>query len=54
MEIPGEPRAAQEIAMLWEYLYRRLTGEHRTLLASDSQQVTPNSADPDTVPVSVP
>jgi chromosome partitioning protein len=54
MEIPGEPRAAQEIAMLWEYLYRRLTGEHRTLLASDSQQVAPNGADPDTVPVTVP
>jgi len=35
MEIPGEPRAATEIAMLWEYLHRRLTGEHRTLLASD-------------------
>lgn len=35
MEIPDEARAASEIALLWEYLDRRLIGEHRTLLASD-------------------
>jgi len=35
MEVPDEARAASEIGMLWEYLSRRLHGEHRTLLASD-------------------
>ncbi|HUK10453.1 MAG TPA: ParA family protein [Stellaceae bacterium] len=50
MEIPGEPRAAGEIAMLWEYLYRRLLGEHRTLLASDAALVAPNGADPESLP----
>jgi len=50
MEIPGEPRAAGEIAMLWEYLYRRLLGEHRTLLASDAATVAPNGANPEPLP----
>jgi len=50
MEIPGEPRAAGEIAMLWEYLYRRLLGEHRTLLASDAAAVAPTGADPEPLP----
>lgn len=53
MEIPGEPRAAAEIAMLWEYLYRRLTGEHRTLLASDGPPVATNGSDPNSLPASV-
>jgi chromosome partitioning protein len=35
MEVPDEARAASEIAMLWEYLSRRLQGERRTLLATD-------------------
>jgi len=35
MEIPDEPRASAEVTTLWEYLSRRLLGEHRTLLASD-------------------
>jgi chromosome partitioning protein len=53
MEIPGEPRAAAEIAMLWEYLYRRLIGEHRTLLATDAPPVPPNDADPDSLQASL-
>ncbi|HYC15397.1 MAG TPA: ParA family protein, partial [Stellaceae bacterium] len=36
MEIPDEPRASSEVTTLWEYLSRRLMGEHRTLLASDA------------------
>jgi chromosome partitioning protein len=36
MEIPDEPRASAEVSTLWEYLSRRLQGEHRTLLASDA------------------
>jgi chromosome partitioning protein len=41
MEIPGEARAASEIGMLWEYIDRRLRGEHRTLLASDQSPAPP-------------
>ena len=36
MEIPDEARASAEVTTLWEYLSRRLAGEHRTLLASDA------------------
>jgi len=32
MEIPGEPRSAEEIVLLWEYLANRLNREFRTLL----------------------
>ena len=44
MEVPDEVRAASEIAMLWEYLNRRLHGEHRTLLATD--QLAPSAPMP--------
>src|SRR5579885_3360529 len=44
MEVPDEARAANEIAMLWEYLSRRLNGEHRTLLATD--QIANPSSEP--------
>jgi chromosome partitioning protein len=44
MEVPDEERAANEIAMLWEYISRRLQGEHRTLLATD--QMTPGGPMP--------
>ena len=35
MEIPGAARSADEIAMLWQYLDGRLSGERRTLLPTD-------------------
>jgi chromosome partitioning protein len=35
MEVPGEARAAEEIAKLWEYLDNRLSNERRTVLAVD-------------------
>jgi chromosome partitioning protein len=44
MEVPDEERAAGEIAMLWEYIHRRLLGEHRTLLATDP--LTPSAPMP--------
>lgn len=36
MEIAGEARAAQEIALLWDYIDNRLSGRFRTLLASET------------------
>jgi chromosome partitioning protein len=35
MEVPGEARAADEVAKLWEYLDNRLDGQRRTVLAMD-------------------
>jgi chromosome partitioning protein len=38
LEVPDEPRGAEEIARLWQYLEARLAGTHRTILASDPLQ----------------
>lgn len=32
MEVPGDARSSAEIAQLWEYLSRRLSGDYRTML----------------------
>ena len=36
MEIPGEARAANEIAMLWDYLQGRLNRDFRTIMPTDA------------------
>jgi chromosome partitioning protein len=41
MEIPGEPRAAEEVALLWDYIENRLGGRRPTLLnAGDGPRPT--------------
>jgi chromosome partitioning protein len=36
MEVPDEPRGADEVMRLWDYLDARLTGGRRTIMASDA------------------
>jgi chromosome partitioning protein len=36
MEISGEPRAAAEIGLLWDYLENRLGGRYKTLMPGDA------------------
>src|ERR1700719_1356876 len=38
MEVPGEARAAEEIALLWDYLENRLGGSRRTVMPSDASR----------------
>jgi chromosome partitioning protein len=38
MEVPGEARAAEEIAVLWDYLENRLGGSRRTVMPSDASR----------------
>jgi chromosome partitioning protein len=50
MEVPGEARAAEEIALLWDYLENRLGGSRRTVMPSDSSRRLAEIARPSTVP----
>jgi chromosome partitioning protein len=50
MEVPGEARAAEEIALLWDYLENRLGGSRRTVMPSDSSRRLAEIARPPTVP----
>ena len=38
-EVKGEPRTADEIASLWEYLGNRLKGDFRTTMLTPAMQV---------------
>jgi chromosome partitioning protein len=46
MEVPDEPRGAEEIARLWEYLENRLAGSRRTLMATDPPRRAIGTAQP--------
>jgi chromosome partitioning protein len=50
MEVPGEARAAEEIALLWDYLENRLGGSRRTVMPSDSSRRLAEIVRPSTVP----
>ena len=50
MEVPGEARSAEEIALLWEYLANRLNRDFRTMLPN---QILSTPAKGDGQPVAV-
>jgi chromosome partitioning protein len=41
MEVPGEPRSAEEMVLLWEYLANRLNRDFRTMLPSSLLSAPP-------------
>jgi len=53
-EIGGEARGAEEVALLWDYIGKRLSGDYRTLLTPELLSPAPAQDPPPTEPQATP